>query len=212
MAFAQARAGPAYADRCAACHGKDLRGDPARGAPSLIDAEWLYGARSATEIERTIAYGIRSGHPKAHNLAEMPAFGRPAPGARYHVEPLAPRDLNDIVDYLFQIEGRGSPDAAAAARGAALFAGRGQCFDCHAADAEGDDFIGAPNLRDNRWTYGDGSRAAIAPSILHGRAGVCPAWDRVLSPAIIRALAIYIHGRAPERAPSAESDGSPPHA
>lgn len=33
-----------YADQCSACHGVGGEGDPAKGAPSLIDAEWLYGS------------------------------------------------------------------------------------------------------------------------------------------------------------------------
>jgi cytochrome c oxidase cbb3-type subunit 3 len=204
--FARARAAPAYAGHCASCHGADMTGDRSTGAPSLVDGEWLYSGASPTDIERTIAYGIRSGHAKGRNLADMPAFGRPTQSARYKVEPLAPQDVRHLVDYLLQIEGRGSPDPASSQQGAALFAGRGQCFDCHASDAEGDNYIGAPNLRDGVWTYGDGSRAAITQSILNGRAGACPAWERVLGPATIRALAVYIYARAAgPRAPAVGS-------
>jgi cytochrome c oxidase cbb3-type subunit 3 len=211
LAFAAARAQGAYRANCARCHGGDRRGDPQTGAPNLMDGAWIYGARSPTQIERTIAYGIRSGHPKAHNLADMPAFGRPVAGARYQVQPLSPQDVDDLVAYLFHIEGRAAPDTAAVARGQTLFAGRGQCFDCHAADAEGDDFIGAPNLRDTVWNYGDGSAATIRRSILHGRAGVCPAWDKVLPPATVRALAVDLFQRSHPPA-AATAPGAAPHA
>ncbi len=38
------RARQTYADQCASCHAADGKGDPAKGAPDLTDAEWLYGS------------------------------------------------------------------------------------------------------------------------------------------------------------------------
>lgn len=40
---AVARAAPLFRDQCAACHGAEGKGDPAKGAPNLTDSEWLYG-------------------------------------------------------------------------------------------------------------------------------------------------------------------------
>ena len=54
-----------------------MTGDPARGAPNLIDAEWIYGSGTVSEIEYTITYGIRAGNPKSRNLAFMPSFAHP---------------------------------------------------------------------------------------------------------------------------------------
>jgi cytochrome c oxidase cbb3-type subunit 3 len=51
---------------CWDCHGRDLGGDPAIGAPSLTDAVWLYGGRPA-DIRHTLRRG-RAGM--------SPAFGR----------------------------------------------------------------------------------------------------------------------------------------
>ncbi|MGH8634707.1 MAG: cbb3-type cytochrome c oxidase N-terminal domain-containing protein [Burkholderiales bacterium] len=34
-----------FVDNCAACHGRDAQGNPAIGAPNLIDDDWLYGGR-----------------------------------------------------------------------------------------------------------------------------------------------------------------------
>ena len=48
------------------------------GAPNLGNSVWLYGDGGIGDIEYTILYGIRSGHPKAHNVTDMPAEGRPA--------------------------------------------------------------------------------------------------------------------------------------
>jgi len=60
----------------------------------------------------------------------------------------------------------------------------------------GDGAIGAPNLTDRVWLYGDGSRAAIFNSIAGGRAGACPAWIGRLSAGEIRALAVFVHAAA----------------
>src|SRR5580658_3181806 len=40
--FASAQAKPLYAAHCAACHGPEMRGNPALGAPNLQDDVWLY--------------------------------------------------------------------------------------------------------------------------------------------------------------------------
>jgi cytochrome c oxidase cbb3-type subunit 3 len=191
-AFALARARPLYDRRCAACHGAGLAGDPRRGAPDLADDDWLYGEGRVSEIEQTLTHGVRSGDPKSRNLASMPAYATAEPYPRYHIPPLAPADVRDVADYLVSLSGR-QADTAAAARGEAVFHGRGGCYDCHGVDAHGDGAIGAPNLADRIWLYGDGSRAAIEDSIAHGRAGACPRWIGVLSAGEIRALAVFVH-------------------
>lgn len=75
LRFASAQARPLYATHCAGCHGPDMHGNPAIGAPDLTDAVWLYGTGSVYDIERTLLYGIRSGEDQSHNEADMPAFG-----------------------------------------------------------------------------------------------------------------------------------------
>lgn len=49
-----------FAENCAACHGEDGRGDPAVGAPDLMDDSWLTGSDRASLI-RTVSQG-RQGH------------------------------------------------------------------------------------------------------------------------------------------------------
>ena len=169
-----------------------MKGDRRLGAPDLTDGDWLFGEGRVSEIEQTVTHGVRSGDPKARNLADMPAYGRAEPYARYHIPPLSPGDIRDVTQYLLSIEGRPA-DAAAAARGDAIFHTRGGCYDCHGADAHGDGAIGAPNLRDRVWLYGDGSPAAIFDSIALGRAGACPTWIGRLDAAEIRALAVFVH-------------------
>ena len=199
--YAVAIGEPLYRQDCSGCHGADLRGDTSRGAPNLIDRDWLYGAGGVAEIQQTITYGVRSGSPKSRSLAVMPAFAHPDPGGREKVNALTPAEIGDLVDFLFSIEGR-SADAAAAARGARLYADKGVCYDCHSRDAEGDQTVGAPNLTDRIWLYGDGSRAAVFRSIAEGREGACPAFGDRLGPVRTRALAVFVQSRIQQGRPT----------
>jgi cytochrome c oxidase cbb3-type subunit 3 len=192
LAVADRIAKPLYARNCAGCHGADLRGDTAKGVPDLTSGRFLYGFGQVSEIEHTIAYGIRSGRPKSWNLAAMPAFGAAAPYARYKIEPLKPGEIDDVVEYLVLVSGRPA-DSAAVARGHAVYTGRGLCFDCHADDAGGDPSIGAPGLVGPAWLYGDGSRAALRKSITYGHGGICPGLRGPFDPAGARALALYVY-------------------
>ena len=190
--LATTRARPVFATHCAICHGAEMKGDRARGVPDLTDADWLFGTGEVSEIEQTILYGIRSGHHRAHNLADMPAFGNAKPYWRYDLPTLTESEIADVAHYVLLV-GHRPADAAAAARGMAIYNGRAQCYDCHTSDARGDTYVGAANLTDSVWLYGDGSAAAIVRSIEGGRAGVCPAWVGRLPPIDIRALAVLIH-------------------
>jgi cytochrome c oxidase cbb3-type subunit 3 len=186
---------PAFQDHCASCHGRNLRGDTMRGIPNLADGDWLYGTGRVGEIERVILYGIRSGHPKAWNLASMPAFATPNPYQAYSIAPLTPHELGDVVAYVYGLR-HPAADPAAAARGSHVFHKTGLCFDCHGEDARGDPAIGAPDLTDAVWLYGDGTPPSIATSIAHGLAGACPPWIGKLRPATIRAIAVYVNAAA----------------
>jgi cytochrome c oxidase cbb3-type subunit 3 len=190
--FAVERGRAAYVTNCQSCHGPSGRGDFTRGVPDLSSGHWLYGDGTPAAIERTVTYGVRSRHPKAWNLAAMPAYGHgaapPAQTGRF----LAPREIDDLAEFL--IKGRGdAADREAAARGGALYAGAAGCYDCHAPDARGDPAIGAPTLIGKSFLYGDGSRAALADSITYGRQGLCPAWIGRLAPARIREVSLYVY-------------------
>jgi cytochrome c oxidase cbb3-type subunit 3 len=196
MAFVRGRGAALYQAHCTHCHGAEGQGDPGRGIPNLSDADWLYGTGAVSDIEQIIKYGIRSYHPKAWNLAIMPAYATVQPSPTdANIPLLSPANIRDLVEFLFREQGRDA-DGAAAARGAALFRGQGGCFDCHAPDAKGDAAIGAPNLTDRITLYGDGSRDALTMSISYGRHGVCPAWVSRLSPVGIRELALFVYSLA----------------
>jgi cytochrome c oxidase cbb3-type subunit 3 len=64
----QASAGqPKFEMICAACHGKDGKGNPALGAPNLSDEVWLYGGTQKA-IEETITYGRNGKMPSWASL------------------------------------------------------------------------------------------------------------------------------------------------
>lgn len=182
-AYALALARPAYADHCAGCHGAGFQGDSQHGVPDLRRGVWLYDFGRVSDIERTILYGIRSGHGRARNVTDMPAMGL--------THRLTADEISDVANYVRSLS-RAGEDPAAIARGAAIYQGKGECFDCHGADASGNIDWGAPPLTGATWLYG-GSRAAIITSIHDGRHGMCPAWIGVLDAATIRALAVLLH-------------------
>jgi cytochrome c oxidase cbb3-type subunit III len=135
-------------------------------------------------VERTILYGIRSGHPKSRNVTDMPALVRSGQ--------ITPADARDAVEYLQGLSGR-PHDETAAARGRAIYYNKGNCYDCHANDARGVADYGTPALTGPVYLYG-GDRESLYQSILNGRHGQSPAWVNVLSPLQIRALTLYLVG------------------
>jgi len=122
----------------------------------------------------------------------MPAYAHAVPSPGQPITPLAPGEITDLVEFLADLQGD-SADRDAVTRGARLFDDRGGCYDCHGHDAAGDPAIGAPNLTDRIWLYGDGSREALTRDIADGREGTCPAWIERLSPAKIREVSLFVY-------------------
>jgi len=190
VAYARALAAPAYAENCAACHGADRKGRTESGAPSLTGPNWLYDFGRASDIEKTILYGIRSGDGRARNITDMPGFGVS--------KKLSPAEIGDVVGYVASLS-RSDIDPARAARGHAIFEDKGSCYDCHGTDATGNPDYGSPSFVAPPWLYG-GDEAAIYRSVYDGRHGLCPAWIGRLSFAQIRALAVTLAvDAAPQR-------------
>lgn len=180
--FAYAAGQAHFGDNCATCHGAGGAGAP--GFPSLADDVWIWGG-TLSDIEHTITVGVRSGHTEAR-FSQMPAFGRDGL--------LQPQQVSDVAEYVLTLgpaSQREKPNAAAAARGAPIFAQ--QCAVCHGQDGAGNRALGAPSLKDDVWLYG-GSRAEVVKQIQLGRGGVMPNWDRRFDKAVIRALAVYVYG------------------
>ncbi len=168
--------GVLFRDNCAACHGRDLTGQPS--FPNLTDAHWLWSG-TPEEIEYTLQHGINHSSDDTR-YAEMPAFGRN--------EMLPKDDINDVVEYVLSLS-QADHDPAAAERGTEIFADN--CSSCHNDEGIGGMENGAPDLTDAAWLYG-GGREDLHETLKYGRAGVMPGWSERLSPEEIKMLTLYV--------------------
>lgn len=176
LQFALAGGAAVFGDNCAACHGRGAQGSV--GYPNLNDDDWLWGG-ALDNIHKTISYGVRNGNAKANDSA-MPKFGEGI---------LEPAVISDVAHYVRSLSGiEGDKDAVT--KGAAVFAE--QCAVCHGPDGKGNVEMGAPNLSDAIWLYGN-SHDAVMASIKTGRGGIMPSWDGRLDPVSIKMLAVYVH-------------------
>jgi cytochrome c oxidase cbb3-type subunit 3 len=171
----------AFLNNCAGCHGSGAQGGP--GYANLNDDNWLWGG-TLDDVQQTILYGVRNGSDKARGggaLAGMPE----------RASVLKPDQINDVAEYVLSLAKKPA-DAAAAARGKALFAGDGGCTACHGDDAKGNKDLGSANLTTGIFQWG-GTKADIVKTITEGRAGVMPAWAGKLDATTVKELAVYIH-------------------
>jgi cytochrome c oxidase cbb3-type subunit 3 len=175
--FARAGGAAIFGENCAACHGRGAQG--AFGYPNLNDDDWLWGG-DLDSIQKTITYGVRSGNEKAHDTA-MPRFGID--------KVLEPAQISDLANYVRSLSHL-DVDAAAASRGAPLFADN--CAACHGPEAKGNPELGAPNLTDSIWLYGN-SQEIVMQTIQTGRGGIMPAWVDRLDPVSIKMVALYVY-------------------
>jgi len=208
-----------YDKSCASCHGADLKGVPDQNTPDLTDAEWRFSGddyqsggvtKFPSDVEWTVRYGIRSGHPNARGaevnmLAYDPKFRNEEDTKDFgDKEYLTPAEIDDVVEYVLQLS-KQRFDRAKAARGKTLFNdnAKGNCVDCHGADGSGIDTFGSSNLtKKNLYLYGS-DRASIRESLVKGRHGKMPAFDGVLKPEEIKAVSVFVfsHAATPRSAP-----------
>ncbi|ABF65274.1 cytochrome-c oxidase, cbb3-type subunit III [Ruegeria sp. TM1040] len=163
---------------CAQCHGSGAAG--AKGYPNLLDDDWLWGG-TMEDIHATVSYGIRNEESDDARYSAMPAFGRD--------ELLQKEEVSQVVNYVMSLSDT-PKDASEVAAGAVVF--EENCASCHGADASGDIYQGAPNLKDAIWLYG-GDYDTLYETVWNSRFGVMPNWDSRLSEAEIRAVSAYVH-------------------
>lgn len=162
-----------FANNCAVCHGSAGKG--AVGYPNLTDQIWHWGS-SPEQVLQTIRDG-REG--------VMPPWGKVLEG-------MGGTDAVDyVIAYIHQLgekDGDTRTDFAAA-QGKKLY--EGVCVACHGKNGKGDPNVGAPDLTDSYWLYGD-SRDALHETIANGRHGVMPAWGKVLGDTRTRLAGAYV--------------------
>ncbi|WP_298440113.1 cytochrome-c oxidase, cbb3-type subunit III [uncultured Ferrimonas sp.] len=157
-----------FLQNCALCHGSDAKGS--KGFPNLTDADWLYGGTPAT-IKQSLMHG-RNGM--------MPAKGG---------LPIDDAEVPALVEYVRSLSGT-PHDSLMASDGLASY--QKGCFACHGMSGEGNKALGAPALNDTVWLYG-GGRADITHSIINGRSGKMPAWDKVLGDDKVHLITAYVY-------------------
>ncbi|EHH1103037.1 cytochrome-c oxidase, cbb3-type subunit III [Vibrio parahaemolyticus] len=153
-----------FLQNCSQCHGSDARGQ--KGFPNLTDDAWLYGGEPAA-IVTTIMHG---------RIGQMPAWK----------DALGEQGVQEVVSYTLSLSGR-KVNAREAAAGKARFV---VCAACHGTDGKGNPAVGAPDLTDQDWLFGD-SRAAVTETVMNGRSGVMPAWKDILGEDKVQLVASY---------------------
>ena len=161
-----------FLQNCSQCHGSDARG--ATGFPNLTDDAWLYGGSPAA-IKESIMYGRKANGMMAWKTALGGEQG-----------------VKEVAAHVLSLSGR-EVDQALAAKGKDKFT---MCAACHGVDGTGSAnmgiALGAPNLTDNYWLYG-GSQRTVEESIANGRAGVMPAWNKILGEEKVHVISAYVY-------------------
>ena len=154
-----------FVNNCAVCHGSDGRGAPT--FPNLTDGDWLYGG-----TPDNILYTLMNGRNGV-----MPALG----------SSMTEETVNNVVNYVLSLSGQ-DHDTSSAAAGAGQFV---VCAACHGADGRGNTMLGAPNLTDQIWLYGN-SAAEIRYGIMNGRSNRMPSQKDLLGEERARIVAAYV--------------------
>lgn len=173
-------AGPAlFGDNCAACHGRDARGN--KGFPNLTGDSWLWGGTSEA-IAETIRVGVNSAHPESR-ASQMPAFGRDGI--------LSLKEIEKVVAYVQSLSdipaSNNSPETLVA--GKSIFAAN--CAACHGEEGRGNTEMGSRNLTDRSFLYGSDA-SSLVTTVFNGRQGHMPAWQQRLSQLDRKILALYL--------------------
>ena len=158
-----------FLDNCAACHGSAAEGNQSVGAPNLVDGDWLYG-------DGTVMASILDGR-----AGTMPAWG----------SALGQEGVKEVASYVLSLSGVNAPSdwtAAGKTRYEAM------CVACHGAEGRGNPALGAPDLTDAVWLYGN-DFASVTTSIASGRSGVMPAWRGRLGEEEARMIAAWLHSQ-----------------
>ncbi|MFT4178409.1 MAG: cytochrome-c oxidase, cbb3-type subunit III [Thermomonas sp.] len=161
-----------FGNTCATCHGSTAQG--ATGYPNLTDNIWHWGG-TPEAILQTVLDG-REG--------VMPPWGS-------ILEGMGGKDATDyVIAHVRKLAGQsGDQNDFAAARGKTLY--DGVCVACHGPDAKGNQTLGAPDLTDAYWMYGD-SRESLRATINNGRHGTMPAHRALLGETRARLVAAYV--------------------
>lgn len=159
-----------FANNCAACHGSDARG--AKGFPNLVDNDWQWGGDPAT-ILATVLNGRQ---------ATMPPMGAVLG---------SDEAITQVAVYVQSLSGQ-KVDPGMAAAGKLKF--ETICAACHTPAGTGNPLLGAPNLTDTIWLYGNDFNT-IRDGIVAGHAGQMPAHLPLLGETRVRLAAAWVYAQ-----------------
>ncbi len=149
-----------FEQNCAACHGVNGKGQ-ASMFPNLKDSDWQWGS-SEEAIWQSIKHGRR-----AIMVGWKDAIGD--------------EGVSEVINYVKALSSNDHTND----QGKEIF--QQNCAACHGLQGEGNPVLGAPNLTDDIWLYGD-SDDALIQTIAYGREGVMPSFDKRLDEIQIRML------------------------
>jgi len=178
LQFARAGGAAAFKVNCVQCHGSGAQGGP--GYPNLNDDDWLWGG-TLDQIYLTLQNGIRYTLNDSTRDSQMPNFGTDGV--------LNAEQIGDVANYVVSLSG-GQANTEAAGRGPQVYVDN--CAACHGDTGQGNKDVGAPNLADKIWLYGD-SVDAVKAQVNKPRHGVMPAWVGRLDETTLKQLAVYVH-------------------
>ncbi|MBF6025206.1 cytochrome-c oxidase, cbb3-type subunit III [Lysobacter niastensis] len=161
-----------FNNTCATCHGSSAQG--AIGYPNLSDDIWHWGG-SPDRVLQTVLDG-REG--------VMPEWGKVLTGMG------GPNAVDYVVAYVRTLSAPASMENNfMAAQGKSLY--NGVCVACHGVDGKGNQELGAPDLTDDYWLYGN-STESLRQTIANGRHGSMPAHRPILGETRARLVAAYV--------------------
>jgi cytochrome c oxidase cbb3-type subunit 3 len=157
-----------FLNNCAMCHGSDARGG--KGFPDLTDASWQWGGSP----DQVLASVLDGRHAQMPPLAGALGSETIISATAVYVQGLSGQDVSQ----------------ALAKPGRATF--EGLCAACHGPAGKGDIKVGAPDLTDDYWLYGD-SFDAIRNAIREGHGGQMPAHRAILGENRAKLAAAYVY-------------------
>ncbi|GAB3750178.1 cytochrome-c oxidase, cbb3-type subunit III [Lysobacter olei] len=161
-----------FGNTCSTCHGSAATG--AIGYPNLTDKIWHWGG-SPDQVLETVLNG-REG--------VMPEWGKVLTGMG------GENAVDYVIAYVRTLsDPAGMQNDFMAARGKTLY--DGVCVACHGVEGKGNQAMGAPDLTDNYWLYGD-SKESLRQTISAGRHGIMPAHRELLGETRSRLVAAYV--------------------
>lgn len=157
-----------FINNCSLCHGLDAKGG--NGFPNLTNNKWLYGG-TIEDIKTTITNGRRG---------KMPGYGKIINTSD---------DIENTALYVLSLSDN-NKTSMLTEKGKIKF--NTICSACHGINGKGNKFLGAPDLTDPQWIYGN-TLDDIKNTIKIGRNGVMPAHKGILTKEQIHILTAYIY-------------------